>query len=251
MNIPNDPDMDGADAARTIAPSGRLRAAINFGNPVLAQRKADRSPGGVSHALATELARRLGLPLDCVEFDAAGKVFDAIKEGAWDVAFLALDPLRSEQIAFSPPYVVIEGTYLVRSESPYQDTGAMDRAGVRIAVGKGAAYDLYLSRSLRSAQLVRAATSSAAVDLFLSDELDAAAGVRQPLEKAARENPALRVLPGSFTTILQAVGLPRTRSGGLLYLTRFIEEMKATGFVAEALRASGQADAQVAPANQM
>jgi len=182
----------------------------------------------------------LSFPLDCVEFDAAGEVFYAIKEGAWDVAFLALDPLRSGQIAFSPPYVVVKGTYLVQS----QDKGALDRAG------EGAAYDLYLSRSLRSAQLVRAATSSAAVGLFLSDGLDAAAGVRQPLEKAARENPALRVLPGCFITILQAVGLPRTRPGGLLYLTRFIEEMKATGFVAKALRASDQVDAQVAPADQ-
>jgi polar amino acid transport system substrate-binding protein len=250
MTLPDDFNRYAADVARSIAPSGRLRAAINFGNPVLAQRRPDGSSGGISHALAAELARKLGLALDCIEFDAAGKVVDAIKDDAWDIAFLAFDPLRSEQIAFSPPYVVIEGTYLVRSNSAYQDTAALDGHGVRIAVGRGAAYDLFLSRTLKQAQVVRAATSSAAVDLFLADGLEAAAGIRQPLEAVARTNPSLRVLPDRFAKILQAMALPRSRAVGLPYLTKFIEEMKASGFVAEALRVSGQPDAQVAPPDQ-
>jgi len=234
--------------AHALAPTGRLRAAINFGNPVLAQRLPGGEPGGVSAALARELARRLALPLDFVTFETAGKVVDALADDSWDIAFLALDPLRAEQISYTAPYVVIEGTYLVRADAQFQQVTDLDRAGVRIAVGLGAAYDLYLSRSLAQAQLVRAPTSQAAVELFLHDRLEAAAGVRQPLEQVARGNDALRVIPGCFTKIQQAMGVPRKRDAGAPYLHAFVEEMKASGFVAGELKASGQADAQVAPA---
>lgn len=195
-----------ADDAATFAPTGRLRAAINYGNPVLAQRGPGGEPGGVSVALAKKLARRLMVPLDVVPFIAAGKVVDALADDVWDIAFLAIDPLRAEQIAYTAPYVVIEGTYLVRTDSALQRIDDFDRAGMRIAVGLGAAYDLYPPRTLKSATLVRSATSESAVADFLRDRLEAFAGVRQPLEQVAAGDASLRVIPRCFTKIQQAMG---------------------------------------------
>jgi polar amino acid transport system substrate-binding protein len=230
-----------------LAPTGVLRAAINFGNPVLAQKDpSSGEPRGVSADLAQELARRLGVPLAFVTFDAAGKVFDALKAQRWDVAFLAIDPVRSAGIAFTAPYVVIEGTYMVRADSPLRMVDEVDRAGTRVAVGQGSAYDLYLTRALKSASLVRAASSPAAIDLFVDDHLDVAAGVKQPLVAYAAAHPGFRVMDGRFMVIEQAMGTPLGRDAGVAYLRGFVEEMKASGFVAKALAASGQHDATVA-----
>jgi polar amino acid transport system substrate-binding protein len=234
-------------ARSELAPTGTLRAAINFGNPVLAQKDpASGEPRGVSVDLAHELGRRLGVPVALVTFDAAGKVFDAL--GAWDVAFLAIEPARAAQIAFTAPYVLIEGTYLVREDSPLRAIEDFDREGVRIAVGSKSAYDLYLSRTLKRAQLVRAPTSPAAIDLFMAERLEAAAGVKQPLVQFARSHPGVRVIDGRFMSIQQAIGTPKGRATGARYLREFVEEMKASGFVAAGLARSGQADATVAPA---
>jgi polar amino acid transport system substrate-binding protein len=231
-----------------LTPTEVLRAAINLGNPVLAQPgDAGGEPKGVSVALARELARRLGVRVVFATYDAAGKVVDANKFGAWDVAFLAIDPLRAKEILFTAPYVIIEGTYLVRDNAPYRAVDALDKPGVRIAVGKGAAYDLYLSRTLKHAELVRSATSAEALEQFLADGLEAAAGVRQPLVKFAQARPGLRVLDGRFTAIEQAVATPIGRTSAHAFLKSFVEEMKASGFVAKALDASGQRDATVAP----
>ena len=233
---------------KDLAPSGRLRVAINFGNPVLAQKDpATGEPRGVSAELARELGRRLGSPVEFVIFDSAGKVFDALKADAWDVAFLAIDPVRAAGITFSAPYVVIEGAYLVPEDSPLRGIEDVDRDGVRIAVGRGSAYDLFLKRELKRAQLVEAPSSSAALDLFLRDKLDAAAGVRQPLVAFARTHPNLRVIAERFMAINQAVGTPKGCDAGARFLRTFVEEVKASGFVAKALAASGQADAAVAP----
>jgi polar amino acid transport system substrate-binding protein len=230
-----------------LAPHGVLRAAINFGNPVLAQKGQDGSPQGVSVGLAKALAEELGVVLDMVTFDTAGKVFAALEEGAWDLAFLAIEPVREQQIAFSEPYVIIEGTYLVAADSPYVVVEDLDQPGLRLAVGKGAAYDLFLTRSLQQAQLERAETSAAAVDLYLDRGLDAAAGVRQPLQKIADADPRYRVLEGAFTAIRQAMAVPRSRAAGAAYVRAFVERKKAEGFVQAALMASGQADVTVAP----
>lgn len=197
--------------------------------------------------LARELARRLGVGIDLVTFDAAGKVFEALKISAWDVAFLAIDPVRAAQITLTAPYVVIEGSYIVRDDSPLRGIDDSDRAGVRIAVGKGAAYDLFLTRALQRAELIRTDTSAGAVDLFAEAGLDAAAGVRQPLEDYAAAHPGFRVIPGRFTAIEQAMGTPKGRAAGHGYLAAFVEEMKAGGFVADSLARSGQRDAAVAP----
>ena len=231
-----------------LAPSGKLRAAINFGNIVLAQKDpATGEPRGVSAELARELAKRLAVPIEFVTFDAAGKVFDALKTGAWDIAFLAIDPTRAAEIAFTAPYVVIEGTYLVPADSPLRTIGDVDREGVRVAVGNKSAYDLYLTRTLKRAQIVRAPTSPAAIEVFVRDNLEAAAGVKQPLLQFAKTNPNVRVMDGRFMAIEQAMGTPKGREAGVRYLREFIEEMKASGFVAKALSASGQSDAAVAP----
>jgi polar amino acid transport system substrate-binding protein len=202
----------------------------------------------VSVDLARELGRRLGLPVDLVAYDAAGKVVEAVKTGAWDVAFLAVDPERAGEIAFTAPYVVIEGTYAVPADSPLRAIEDVDRDGVRIAVGARSAYDLYLTRTLKHARLVRAPTSPAAIELFQREGLEAVAGVKQPLVQLAKSNPGVRVIEGRFMAIEQAMGTPRDRDSAARYLRPFVEEMKASGFVAAALERSGQRDATVAPA---
>ena len=237
------------DALHELAPQGVLRAAINFGNPVLAQRNpGSGEPCGVSVDLARELAKRLGLAIQLVLFDAAGKVFEAAASNVWDIAFLALDPVRAKEILFTAPYVLIEGTYMVRDASPLHSIDDFDRTGVRIAVGKGAAYDLYLTRALKQAQLVRHETSAGAMDLFLDGGLEAVAGVRQPLIEFARTHPGLRVIDGRFTSIEQAMATPKGRPAAREFLQSYIEEMKSNGFIASALERSGQRGAGVAPA---
>jgi polar amino acid transport system substrate-binding protein len=231
-----------------LAPTGTLRAAINFGNPVLAQKDpATGEPRGVSVDLARELGRRLNVPVELVTYDAAGKVFDALKTGAWDIAFLAIDPARASEISFTAPYVIIEGTYMVPADSSLRTIGDVDRDGVRVAVGNKSAYDLYLTRTLKRAKIVRAPTSPAAIEIFLTDKLEAAAGVKQPLLQFAKTNPKMRVMDGRFMVIEQAMGTPKGREAGARYLRQFVEEMKASGFVARGLEKSGQADATVAP----
>ncbi|MGA3306459.1 MAG: ABC transporter substrate-binding protein [Stellaceae bacterium] len=236
-----------ANVVTELAPSGKLRAAINFGNSVLVQKDpATGEPRGVSPALARELARRLGVPLAYVAFDAAGKVFDALQSGVWDIAFLAIDPARAAGIDFTAPYVVIEGTYAVPLNSPLRAIADFDRDGVRIAVGRASAYELYLSRTLKHATLIRESSGADAFDLFLKDKLEAVAGVKQSLVAFAKTRTDMRVIPGRFMQIEQAMGTPKGRATGVRYLREFVEEMKASGFVADALAKSGQTDAVVA-----
>ena len=231
-----------------MAPGGVLRASVNYGNVVIAQRDpAGGAPRGVGAELARELARRLGARIEYVEFDTAGKIADAVREGRVDVAFLANDPKRANEIAFSAPYVQIEGTYLVRADSPMRRIGDFDRKGVRIAVGDKTAYDLFLTRELKNAELVRAPTSAAAIENFKSKrDLDAVGGVKNPLAAVAAKDPSYRVIDGNFMVIGQAAGVPVARHAAAKYLRDFIEEMKASGFVERALKQSG-AEATVAP----
>jgi polar amino acid transport system substrate-binding protein len=246
------PDPAAAEIAKELAPSGTLRAAINFGNPVLAQRDANtREPGGVTVDLARELARRLNVALELVPFEAAGKVFEALKNNGWDIAFLAIEPVRAAEIAFSAPYVIIEGVYLVPQNSKLRRIDEVDREGVRIGVNKGSAYDLFLTRTLKHAQLHRGENG---IELFRKEGLEAAAGVKQPLVEYAKNHPDVRVMDGRFMEIRQAVGTPRVRLEGREavphYLHAFVEEMKASGFIAQALARSNQPDAAVAPAEK-
>ena len=231
-----------------FAPTGRLRAAINLGNPILAHAEGDGGAGGVSVDLAREFARRLGVDLDLVVVDTAGKSVDAVAGGRADIGFFAIDPARGADIAFTAPYVLIEGSYLVRDDSPIRANEDVDRAAHRVVVGKGSAYDLFLTRELRQAQIVRAPSSPTVVPTFLEQGADVAAGVRQQLEADAREKPGLRLLDGRFMVIQQAMGVPKSRGEeAASYLAAFVEEMKAGGFVADALKRHGIEGASVAP----
>ena len=237
-----------AAAVAALAPTGTLRAAINFGNPVLAQKGPNGEAGGVSGALARELARQLGVPLAVVPFQSAGSVTDALPQAVYDIVFLAIDPVRGQGIGFTRPYVLIEGGYAVRTGAVWRSVESVDAAGVRVAVAKGSAYDLYLTRALKHATLMRFPSGNDAAAAFLAGQGDVLAGVKSPLVAFAAANPGLDVLPGRFMSIEQAMGTIKGRdSAGLAYLEAFVAEMKASGLVARALAESGQHDAEVAP----
>jgi polar amino acid transport system substrate-binding protein len=231
-----------------LAPNGKLRAAINYANPVLAQGSpAAGDLRGITVDLSRELARRIGVPVELVPYDAAGKMTDAVKTGAWDVAFLAVDPARAEEISFTAPYVEIEGTYLVPAGSPLRTIEDVDHDGVRVAVTAKSAYDLFLGRNLKHAQIVHASSPVESIEVFTSDKLEALAGVRQALVTASAKIPGSRVLDDRFMVIAQAAGVPKGRDAGAQYLREFIEDAKASGLVAESLKKSGVDGATVAP----
>lgn len=235
--------------AHPLAPTGTLRAAINFGNTVLAQRGPTiEESGGVSVAIARELAHRLDIPLELVPFDGAGDVVSAGAEGRIDVGFLAIDPLRAQTLRFTAPYVLIEGGYLVRNESPLTSVDEVDRPGIRMTVGARSAYDLYLSRTLKHAEIVRADTSSNGLDLFLREGIDVAAGVKASLLDFVKTRTGVRVLPGRFMVIEQAM-MTVHGPDALRTIAALIEELKSSGFVARELAKSGQTEATVAPAS--
>jgi polar amino acid transport system substrate-binding protein len=241
-----------ATLMKEFAPGGTLRAAINLGNPILANKDpVTGEPVGVSVDLARELAKRLGLPLQLVIYNAAGKVTEGVLSQQWDIGFVAIDPERGRDMDYSGPYVIIEGAYMVPQASPIRVNADVDQPANRIVVGKGSAYDLYLTRTIRHAQIVRAPTSPAVTDTMLGQKYEVAAGVRQQLEADAKRLPGLRILDGRFMVINQAMAVPKNRPAAQKYLTAFVEEMKASGFVGEALkrhRIQGAAVAEPGPA---
>jgi polar amino acid transport system substrate-binding protein len=233
-----------------FAPSGTLRASINLGNPILANKDAATGePVGVSIDLAREFARRLGVGIELVVFEKAAASVDAVKSEKADIGFFAIDPARSEGLLFTAPYVLIEGSYMVRGASELTDNAQVDRAGVRISVGAGSAYDLFLTREIKHAEIVRLQGAPAALAALRSGQVEVAAGIKQLLEAEAQREPGVRVLPGRFMVIQQAMGTPASRGAeaqGLL--AAFVEEMKAGGFVADALARHRIEGAAVAPA---
>lgn len=237
-----------AELLSTLAPRGHLRAAINVGNPILARLTESGRPEGVSIDLAQRLAQQLGLELELVVLDAAGKSVDTVTQDEADFGFFAIDPVRGAGIAFTAPYVLIEGAYLVRHDSPLQDNAEVDRAGQSVMVGQGSAYDLYLTRELKNATIMRAPTSPAVVANFMEQGADVAAGVKQQLQADAQCIAGLRLLPGRFMVIQQAMGLPKSRGvQAAQFLSDFVQEAKASGFVAQALSRHGIQGASVAP----
>jgi polar amino acid transport system substrate-binding protein len=234
-----------------LAPTGRLRASINLGNPILAA--TDPATGrarGVSVDLAQALAARLGVPLATIEFPAATKSVDAVTGGVADVGFFAIDPLRGAEIAFTDAYILIEGAWLVRADSPCRANEDVDRAGTRVAVGKGSAYDLFLTRELKAASFVRVPGAAEVVQTLRDGGAEVAGGIRQVLVDVAAREPGLRVLPGRFMVIRQAMGLARTRGPTAeAALRAFVEDAKASGLVAAAMARHAVAGATVAPAD--
>ncbi|WP_225782958.1 transporter substrate-binding domain-containing protein [Xenophilus sp. Marseille-Q4582] len=235
---------------QAFAPTGVLRASINLGNPILAGRHADSGElFGVSVDLARALAAALDAPLELLPFEKAMKSVEAVKGEAADVGFFAVDPARSEGLRFSAPYVLIEGSYLVRADSPLQGNAEVDRAGTGIAVGVGSAYDLFLTREIGQAHIERVPSADAVREALIGGQVEVAAGIRQLLEGWAAADASLRMLPGRFMQIQQAMGLPASRGAeAAAALAGFVERMKASGFVADALARHGIVGASVAPA---
>jgi polar amino acid transport system substrate-binding protein len=231
-----------------LAPTGKLRVGINYGNPVLATRDPNTGQlGGVAVDLARELGRRTDLPLELVGFESAGKMVEGLQAAAWDVAFLAVDPGREEEISFTAPYIEIEGTYLVPPGSALGTIADVDRDDVRVGVSSKSAYDLFLSRNLKHAQLVRASSPEEAFELIVAGKVDVLGGVRQHLVANTVKLPGSRVLEGRFMAIQQALGIPKAREAGLNYLREFIEDVKASGLVARVLEKAGVQGVSIAP----
>jgi polar amino acid transport system substrate-binding protein len=237
------------EIAKQIAPTGTLRAVINLGNPILARKDASNAePTGVSVDLARALARQLNVSLELIPVESAAKSVEAVTRGQADIGFFAIDPVRGKGITFTQPYVLIEGSYLVRQESPLTANAQVDQAKHTVVVGKGSAYDLFLSRELKQAQLVKAPTSPLVVPFFLEGTYDVAAGVKQQLESDARKTPGLRLLPGRFMVIEQAMGQPNHVSKQAQQaLNDFVAEMKSTGFIQQSLSKHQIEGAVIAP----
>ena len=232
-----------AAVAVDLAPGGTLRAAINLGNPVLAQGTAP-APTGVAVEIAREIGARLGLPVELACFDAALDSFAAVTTGRTDICFMAIEPARAAEVTFTAPYVLIEGVYAVSEQSPLVAVADVDRPGVRIGVKRGSAYDLFLTRTLEHATVVRGAEGTTE---FLTGNLEAVAGIREPMTEFAGSHPGFRLVEGRFMEIPQAVGTAASKSPETTsFLHGLVEELKAAGFVADALRRSGQT-APVAP----
>ena len=235
------------ELAASFTPTGTLRASINVGNPILARLDEAGNAVGVSVDLAFAFADELGLPLELRVFKSAGESVAAVSQGHADFGFFAIDPVRGEHLAFTEPYALIEGCYLVRDDSPLHDNDEVDQAGVRVVVGKGSAYDLHLTRELTDATIIRSPTSPTVVDTFVAESADVAAGVKQQLQFDAGRVPGLRLLPGRFMEIRQAMGVPHSYGEDASErLRQFVERAKASGFVAAALERHGIVGATVA-----
>jgi polar amino acid transport system substrate-binding protein len=231
-----------------LAPTGALRAAINYGNFILATR--DRATGqsrGVAVDLAREVARRLEVPLEIVAFDSVAVMGDAAPTGLWDIAFLGSDPQREMLMSFTAAYLEIEATYLVPGPSPLRTATDVDREGVRVAAPARANYELFLRRNLKRAQLVSTASNDAAFDLLATGQAEALAGLTQALHDRLPRLPGSRIVQGRFMGVQQSIAVPKGRETGLAYLRRIVEDAKASGLVARAIEATGARGVSVAP----
>ena len=235
---------------QSFAPTGTLRVGINLGNPVLAGLDAStQKPKGVTIDIANEIGKRAGIPIELVPFQTAGSTVDAIKTGKIDLIFVAIDPVRGADVSYTPPYIQIEGAYMVKADSNLKANEDVDRSGIEIVVGKGSAYDLFLTREIKNAALLRAASSQAVVDDFMAGKGNVAAGVKQQLESDAKRYNGLRMLPGRFMVINQAIGIPKARpefEKTTIYLSSIITDLKSSGFVAESMKRHGIQGARVA-----
>ncbi|MBT5895365.1 MAG: transporter substrate-binding domain-containing protein [Rhodospirillaceae bacterium] len=228
------------DARAQLAPTGVLRAGINMGNSLLVTDKTPSGdPIGVAADMAREIAARLGVEVKYVPFKSPGELADAAGGDIWDVGLIGAEPSRAEKIDFTNAYVEIEATYLVPEGSPFNAIEDVDKEGVRIAVSGRSAYDLYLTRSLKHAELVRITGIAASFELFVDEKLDALAGLRPALTKDAAKLPGSRILDGQYTSVQQAVGCARGSDAGAAYLRTCVEDIKASGLVAELIERHG------------
>jgi len=231
-----------------LAPSGTLRVGLNHGNFLLVTPGSSATdPRGVAPDLARELARRLGVPIDFSKFATAGALGDAVSTGAWDVAFLGAEPQRANEIAFTAAYLEIPATYLVPAGSTIRSIAEVDKPGVRIAVSDKSAYELWLSRNIKHAELKRTQGIDASYELFVNERLEVLSGLRPRLLSDVQKLPGARILDGQFAAVQQAVGTPKPREAGAAYLKKFVEDVKASGVVAEAIKRNNAQGVSVAP----
>jgi polar amino acid transport system substrate-binding protein len=231
-----------------LAPGGKLRVGINHSNFLIVNPGSPfGAPKGIAPDLALELGRRAAVPVEFVSYDAAGKLADAVKGAEVDVGFLGNEPQRADVIAFSPAYVELPVTYLVPAGSPIRSLADVDRAGVRIAVSARSAYDLYLSRNLKHAQLARAEGIPASAKLFSEQKLEALAGLKPGLMAEAQKLPGSRVLDGQVTSVQQSIGAPKDRQAAARFLREFVEDIKRSGLVAQTVQKHGVKGIDVAP----
>jgi polar amino acid transport system substrate-binding protein len=231
-----------------LAPTGKLRVGLNHGNFLLVSAGSSASaPRGVAPDVAHELGRRVGVPVDFLKFETAGALADAVRTDAWDVAFLGAEPQRAGEIAFTAAYLEIPSTYLVPAGSSIRSIADVDREGVRIAVAEQSAYGLFLSRTIKHARLVQTKGLDASFNLFVTEKLDALAGLKPRLLMDVEKLPGARVLDGQFTGVQQAIGTPRARESAARYLHAFVEDVKRSGFVAQAIARNAVAGVSVAP----
>jgi polar amino acid transport system substrate-binding protein len=229
-----------ASARAELTPGGKLRVGVNMSNFLLTRTDpATQQPAGVAVDLGRELGRRLGVPVEIVPYPNPGALADDAKSGKWDVGFLGAEPQRANEIDFTAAYVEIEATYLVPPGSRINSVDEVDREGVRIAVPERSAYELYLTRSLKHAQLVREKGADNAFRRLVDDKLDALAGLRPRLVTDHEKLPGSRILDGRFTAVQQAVGTPKGRGAGAQYLRDFAEDIKASGLVARTIEQNG------------
>jgi len=235
---------------KSFAPTGTLRVGINLGNPVLAYEDVvTKKLSGITIDIAHEIGQRINLPVQLIPFKSASATVDGIKGGDIDLVFVAIDPVRGADISYTPAYIQIEGAYMVKTSSPFKSNEEVDMAGSEIVVGKGSAYDLYLTREIQHATLLRAASSQTVVDDFMSGKGNVAAGVKQQLESDARRYEGLRMLPGRFMVIHQAIGIPKARpnfESNITYLSEVITQLKQSGFVANVMQRHNIQGAKVA-----
>jgi polar amino acid transport system substrate-binding protein len=234
-------------AKAELTPAGKLRAGINFQNRLLTTLGPNGEQGGVAVEFAHELARRLGVPIEIIPYKSAGALADSVRTGEWDISVLGDEPQRAKEIAFASPLTEIEATYLVPAGSPLKSVEEVDRAGIRIVSPAKSAFDLYLSRTIRHAQLVQIEGPSAAKEHFVREKLDALAGLRPGLLEIAPTLPGARILDGNFTVVRHTVGTPRGRDAAAAYLRDLVEDVKAAGLVAEWIVKSGVKGLSVAP----
>jgi polar amino acid transport system substrate-binding protein len=231
-----------------LASTGVLRAGINLSNGLLVTGMSQSgNPQGVAPDMAAEIARRLGVPVAYVKFDRPSKLADAAGTDAWDIGLIGAEPARAEKIAFTPAYCEIEATYLVRESSPLRSVADVDRPGSRIAVRAGSAYDLWLTRNLKHATLVRSDSADGPFNQFVAEDLDALAGLRPQLMSEAGKLPGAKILPGNFTAVQQAIGTLKSNIAAAAFLREFVEEAKRSGFVAGLIERHKVVGLSVAP----
>jgi len=231
--------------------AGELRVGLGLG--VLMQAVRNPATGelrGAALEMAQALATRIGVRLTTIEYPRPGAVIDGLRTNAWDVSFLVIDPARMDQVDFSHSFLRSDITCLVAPGSPIRSVADADQTGVRIAVPRGDGSDLYLSRTLKRAELVRTDSHAAAVDLLRTGGADAKASPRFVLMTESPAVPGSRVLADGFADISYAAIVPKGQAARLAYVNAFIEDAKQSGLVRQIIGSLGLQGVQVAPAER-